>query len=176
MHHYFVDVLHLSKPVSRYYTCIALLSMAAGMVLGGRLSDRLQRSVGRRWARLSVAAGGMFAGGVLLLLGLSTDKQTWIVVWFSLALAAVGSSEGPFWTTATELGKRQSGAAWGIFNTGGNIGGLLAPSVTPLVCAHLPATLDELLRWKIAIGLGALVTFLGATLWWRIDPGEGTKE
>jgi ACS family glucarate transporter-like MFS transporter len=175
MHHYFLDVLHLSKPVSRYYTCIALLSMAAGMVCGGWLSDRLQRSFGRRWARLSVAAGGMFAGGVLLVIGLSTDEPAWIVLWFALALAAVGASEGPFWTTAIELGNRQSGAAFGIFNTGGNVGGLLAPTVTPFVCLHLPATLDELLRWKIAISLGALVCFLGAVLWWRIDPEEGQR-
>src|SRR5207253_5749411 len=86
MHHYFVDVLHLDKQLSRYYTCIALLAMAGGMVLGGRLSDRLQHSYGRRWARLIVAAGGMLAGAVLLICGLAAAQPVWIVVWFSLSL------------------------------------------------------------------------------------------
>jgi MFS transporter, ACS family, D-galactonate transporter len=174
MHHYFDDVLKVGNQLSRYYTGIALLAMAAGMVSGGWLSDRLQRSYGRRWARLIVAAGGMVAGGLLLGVGLGADKPAWIVTWFSLALAAVGASEGPFWTTAIELGKRQSGTAFGIFNTGGNIGGLLAPSVTPFVCAHLSAAWDEIFRWKLAISLGALVCFLGAVLWWKIDPNEAT--
>jgi ACS family D-galactonate transporter-like MFS transporter len=175
MHHYFVDVLHLDKQLSRYYTCIALLAMAGGMVLGGRLSDRLQHSYGRRWARLIVAAGGMLAGAVLLICGLAAAQPVWIVVWFSLSLAAVGASEGPFWTTAIELGDRYSGTAFGIFNTGGNLGGLLAPSVTPFVCDHLPTAWDEVFRWKLAISLGSVVCILGAALWWKIDPNAETK-
>jgi MFS transporter, ACS family, D-galactonate transporter len=174
IHHYFVDVLHLEKQRSRYYTCIAMLAMAGGMVLGGRLSDVLQRHCGRRIARLFVAAGGMLAGAVLLLCGLASNQAVWILVWFSLALAAVGATEGPFWTTAIELGGRHSGTAFGIFNTGGNLGGLLAPSVTPFVCLHLPKVWDELSRWKLAISLGSFVCVCGAVLWWRIDPDAKT--
>ena len=90
------------------------------------------------------------------------------------SMAAVGASEGPFWTTAIELGDRYSGTAFGIFNTGGNLGGLLAPSVTPLVCAHLPTAWDEVFRWKLAISLGSVVCILGAALWWKIDPDAPT--
>jgi MFS transporter, ACS family, D-galactonate transporter len=176
MHHYFVDVQKLGETKSRYYTSVALLAMAAGMVVGGWLSDRFLRMYGRRWGRLLVAVGGMVGGAILLLAGLRASEPVSILVWFSLALAAVGATEGPFWTTAIELGKRRSATAFGIFNTGGNLGGLLAPSVTPWVCFHLPAEWDEITRWKIAISIGSVVCFLGAILWCGIDPGEPVSE
>ena len=37
-------------------------------------------------------------------------------------------SEGPFWVTAIELGGSQGGVSAALLNTGGNIGGILAPS------------------------------------------------
>jgi ACS family glucarate transporter-like MFS transporter len=178
MHYYFDNVLHVGSQRSRIYTCIVFLAMAGGMILGGRLSDALQRRYGRRWGRLTVAGGGMLAGAGLLLCGLYATQPAWIVAWFALALGSVGASEGPFWTTAVELGGRLGGTSAGIFNTGGNVGGLLAPSVTPLVHAYLPEAWDDNLRWKLAISLGAVVCVLGAALWWKIHPkaeGEPTS-
>jgi ACS family D-galactonate transporter-like MFS transporter len=170
MHYYFDNVLHVGSQPSRIYTCIVFLAMAGGMVLGGRLSDALQRRYGRRWGRLTVAGGGMLAGAVLLLCGLYATQPAWIVAWFALALGSVGASEGPFWTTAVELGGRRGGTAAGIFNTGGNVGGLLAPIVTPLVHAYLPKAWDDNLRWKLAISIGGVVCVFGAALWWAIYP------
>src|SRR5262249_2907280 len=110
----------------------------------------------------TVVVGGMLAGAGCLGLGLLTRNQVWIVVWFSLAQAAVGATEGPFWATAIDLGRRRSGTATGIFNTGGNAGGALAPYLTPFVSLHM--------GWKFAIALGSIVCILGAALWYWIDP------
>src|SRR5262249_15331609 len=54
MHHYFDDVLHMGKIESRYYAGVLYLAEAAGMVLGGGLSDRLQRWYGYRRGRAIV--------------------------------------------------------------------------------------------------------------------------
>jgi dipeptide/tripeptide permease len=88
------------------------------------------------------------------------------VTWFALALAAVGATEGPLWATALELGGRHGATAAGIFNTGGNAGGVVAPIVTPLV--------SESFGWGWGIGLGSLVCLAGVTFWLWIDPGEGS--
>jgi hypothetical protein len=76
---------------------------------------------------------------------------------FTLSLAALGLSEGPFWLTAVELGGRQGGTAAAIMNTGGNGIGLLAPLLTPLI--------SERLGWQWGIGLGGAVAVLGAVCW-----------
>jgi ACS family D-galactonate transporter-like MFS transporter len=162
MHYYFKEVLRLEDHTSRLYAAIPNLAMAVGMVAGGWLSDRLLGPCGYRLGRALVPMVGMFAGAVLLGLGIVTETPEWIVFWFALAMAAVGTSEGPFWATAVDLGRGRGGTAAGIMNTGGNLGGLVAPAITPWV-AHL-------LGWKWAIGVGSAICLLGVCAWAWIDP------
>jgi MFS family permease len=164
MHYYFDGVLKLGKSESRLCSTIVSLAMAAGMLLGGWCADRMARAHGRRLGRSAVVVLGMLGGAVLLGCGLLATTPAWIVLWFALAVAAVGATEGPCWATAIELGGRHGGTAAGIFNTGGNAGGVLAPVLTPLV--------SDLFGWQWGIGLGGLVCLAGACLWYRIDPAE----
>jgi ACS family glucarate transporter-like MFS transporter len=164
MHFYFEEVLELGKLESRDYATVLYLAMAAGMFLGGWLADYLALAWGRRWGRAAVVVGGMLSGAALLGAGLLATQPGWIVLWFALALAAVGAVEGPMWASALELGGRRGATAAGIFNTGGNAGGVLAPVITPLVSAAW--------GWPWGIGLGSLVCLAGACLWLWIDPEE----
>ncbi len=162
MQYYFDQVLRLGETASKLYASIPQIAMALTMPLGGWLSDRLARRTGLRRGRAIMAATGMILSAVLLGLGVLARDAGWIVAWFTLALGAVGASEGPFWATAVEIGGRQGGTAAAICNTGGNAGGMLAPVVTPWVSSQL--------GWPWGIGLGSLVCFLGALCWWGIDP------
>jgi MFS family permease len=168
MAYYFEKILVLPPTTSRGYAAVPPLAMALGMPLGGWLSDRLEQAFGRRRARQVVPTAGMFVGGLLLTIGVFAHEPVWIVTWFSLALGAVGAAEGPFWLTAVELGGRRGGRSAAVFNTGGNAGGLIAPVVTPWV--------GQLYGWPWAIGLGALVCFLGVALWLGIDPEHSPPE
>lgn len=166
IHYYFEDVLHLGKEKSRWFATISNLSMAVGMAGGGWISDLLQRRYGYRLGRALVPVGGMLSGAALLGLGLLAEDPNWIVVWFSLAMAAVGATEGPFWASAIDLGGRHGATAAGIFNTGGNAGGAIAPVLTPIVSKNF--------GWGWGIGLGSLICLVGVCFWWWIDPAEGT--
>jgi MFS transporter, ACS family, D-galactonate transporter len=164
MDYYFKDTLHLPDDRRRWYSCVMFLAMGVGMGLGGWLSDRFVQAFGPRRGRAIVPVAGMLGGAVLLGLGLLATDPEWIVVLFALALTAVGSVEGPFWTTAQELGGRYGGTSAGIVNTGGNGGGMIAPIVTPWVgrAAH----------WSVAVALGGAVCLAGVVLWLWIDPRE----
>jgi ACS family D-galactonate transporter-like MFS transporter len=168
MNFYFQTVLKLPEGTSRKYAAIPPLAMAAGMPLGGWLSDRLERASGSVRTRRIVPMAGMTAGALLLILGAFSQSPEWIVFWFALALGAVGAAEGPFWATVVELGGRRGGSAAALFNTGGNAGGLLAPIVTPLV--------GQYLGWGYAVGLGGVICLLGVILWFWIDPAEQPLE
>jgi len=61
-----------------------------------------------------------------------------------------------------ELGGRAGGTAAAICNTGGNLGGAIAPTLTPFI--------SELLGWQAGLSLGAIICFLGGLCWWKIDP------
>jgi MFS family permease len=140
------------------------LAMAACMPLGGWLSDRLQRIWGYRWGRAAVPAGGMLLSALFLAAGLFASHPYWIVAFFALAMGAHGTCEGPFWATAVELGGRRGGTSAGIFNTGGNALGSLAPTVTPWV--------GSVFGWSWGLGMASIICSLGAFLWLGIDPAE----
>jgi MFS transporter, ACS family, D-galactonate transporter len=168
MNYYFQKILMLPESRSRWYEATLPLAMAAGMPLGGWLSDQLERSVGVRWGRRLVPMAGMLYGAAMLGLGVLSRQPAWIAFWFALALGAVGAAEGPFWATAVELGGRRGGSSAALLNTGGNAGGLLAPIVTPWV--------GRVYGWPWAVALGGLVSLVGAALWLGIDPERRVDE
>ena len=163
MHYYFDQVVQMGKTESRFYSGLPNLAMAMCMPLGGWLTDKAQKQLGRTFGRTLVPRSSMAASAVLLVLGIFAVQPLWIVLWFTLSLGVLGLCEGAFWTTAVELGGTRGGTAAAIMNTGGNGIGLLAPMVTPWVSARL--------GWVWGIGLGALVALAGALCWCWIDPG-----
>jgi MFS family permease len=162
--YYFRDVRQLGSETSRLYAGVLNLAMGGGMMLGGLISDRLLRVWGYRWGRAGVPIAGMLLSAALLGLGLILDDPLALVACFAVALAAGGMCEGPCWATAIELGGRHGGTAAGIFNTGGNLGGLLAPVATPWI--------SGLFGWQWGLALGAVACLLGVSLWLGIDPRQ----
>jgi sugar phosphate permease len=162
--YYFADVLHLGKGESRLYATLLNLAMAAGMMLGGLVSDRLVRSWGLRAGRAAVPVGGLLISAAFLGVGIAVTQPWAIVTCFAVAMACAGACEGPCWATAVELGGRHGGTAAGLFNTGGNLGGLLAPVLTPWVSGRF--------GWAWGIALGAAACLVAVAFWLGIDPTE----
>ncbi len=162
--YYFAHVLHLRKEDSRLYATLLYLAMAAGMMLGGLVSDRLVRRWGLRMGRAAVPVGGLLISAAFLGLGIVVAEAWAVGACFAVAMACAGACEGPCWATAVELGGRHGGTAAGVFNTGGNLGGLLAPVVTPWVSARF--------GWPWGIALGAGACLVAVSFWLGIDPSE----
>jgi len=168
MDYYFKDELHLPDDVRRVYAGIPFLAMALGMAAGGWICDWLVVFFGYRRGRAILPVGGMLVGAAFLLVGVMVRLPELIVASFSVALAAVGATEAPFWTTAQELGGRRGATAAGICNTGGNAGGLIAPIVTPMI--------GERFGWPVAIAAASGVCLFGVVLWFWIDPRERVED
>lgn len=167
MEYYFKNVVHLSTETSRTFSVITSLATAAGMMLGGLLADRCQARFGIKRGRAMVPVAGMLAAAVMVVVGAQATEPTAVLLYFSLAMAAVGATEGPFWTTAIDLGGDRPATAGAIVNTGGNIGGFLAPVVTPLFAGAF--------GWKSSVVLAGVVSVLGALIWAGIDPSKPAK-
>jgi ACS family glucarate transporter-like MFS transporter len=162
MAYYFDKVLHLGADASKYYAGFLQVALAIGMPLGGWLSVKLSARVGVRKGRGLVSGGGMFASAALLTLGVLAREPFWIVLFFALAHFAIGAAEGPIWATAVDIGASKGGTAAAICNTGGNVGGLIAPVLTPWLALKY--------GWPAGIGVGAAICVLGAFCWFWINP------
>ena len=79
------------------------------------------------------------------------------VILLSLAFGFATAAEAPSWAVAFHLSRENVGTAGGMLNTLGNVGGTLAPVVTPLLAA----------RWGWASGLygGGVMLVLSVTSW-----------
>ncbi len=166
--YYFDTALKLPTTTSRRASSMVMLAMAAGMAGGGLLADWLCRHWGIRGGRRTMAIGGMLASSGFALLGISAEQPERVVLWFALALAALGMCEGVFWTTVTELGGRAGGMAAAFLNTLGNGGGALAPWLT--------AVLMQRFGWHVAIGFACTVCGLGGLLWFGFDPARSDAD
>ena len=165
--YYFDHVLKLGTQKGRLAAMLLSLAMAAGMLGGGWLAARLQ-SRWHPWRGLTlVPMIGMAAGAALTVVGVLVDWPAVTIASFALAMAAVGMAEGPFWTAVVEVAGNRRGMAAAFFNTGGNIGGLLAPYATPVISAWL--------GWQSGIALASLFCLIGAALWLWVRPAEAAQ-
>lgn len=166
--YYFNDVMNLGKDISRLYATLTSVAMAGGMFAGGWLTDQFSGLFGPRRARVLVPAAGLLGGAVFLGMGLYWGEYlgvaTMVPVFLALANASVGVCEGPLWATAVDVGGRNGATAAGIFNTGGNLGGMFAPAATPL--------LAERFGWPAAIGAGIGACLLAVVFLALVNPGE----
>jgi len=162
IYYYFGEVRHLGRDQSAIYTTVLLLTMMAMMPLGGWLADRLTPRWGLHVSRRRVAVTGMALSALFLYLGIQITHTLTMVALLSLALGLTASAEGPFWASAIDAGGRQSGAAGGLLNSVGNVGGLLAPTLTPYLAQHF--------GWTYGLHFGSLMVLLGAASWFLIQP------
>lgn len=155
--HYFQESLRLDTPAARWATGMLTLAMGAGMLLGGRLSDRA-RGRFSGWLGMAVVpvAGLAVAAGVTWL-GAVANSVALVIGCFAVAMVAVGLSEAAHWSTAVRLGRERGGSAAAIMNTGGNGIGLLAPVLTPVI--------GESLGWQSSLLVAAAACGLAALAW-----------
>jgi ACS family glucarate transporter-like MFS transporter len=133
--------------------------------LGGLLSDRLVQSrLGPTWGRRVVPIVGMGLSGILIAVGAHTARPVVAALALALATALVLCVEGPFWATMIGIAGPRTGAAGGIMNMGSNLGGLISPTLTPL--------LAERIGWENALYVAASLSVFAAVLWFRIRPRE----
>src|SRR5262249_14173242 len=142
---------------SRYFTSIVTSAMVVAMPLGGILSDRLVRLWGYRAGRAGVPIVGMLASAAFLAVAPGARGQARVVAPFLLAPAAIGLCEAPTWVAGLEIGGKSCATSAAIVNTGGNLGGLLAPVVTVYVAGHY--------GWGAGFVVASLVCLIGVMLW-----------
>ncbi len=158
---YLIQERHLSVPQSGLLGSLPFIAAAIGAAVGGRWSDQLAVRYGLRIGYRAVPLVALPLAGVMLLIGVESTSPYWAVGALSLAFAAIELTEGAYGAATTAVGREHTMAAWGVVNTGGNLGGIIG---TPLV-----AWLSSQHAWTAAFVTGTVAAIVSGIMWLWID-------
>ena len=148
-----------------WLAALPLLSIGAGVFVGGWSSDRLAHRWGARAGRRTPGLIGLPLAAVAVVGGLMTPVPLTAALFLAGAagLAALGVS--PAWAVCLDIGGRHAGVVSGAMNTFGNLGGTLSPVVIGLCLQRWDS-------WNASLGTVALLYLVAAACWLAIDPTE----
>ena len=141
----------------------SLPSIAAFVLapLIGMATDRLGRRIGAAQARRRVAMACLFSAAGFVTAGAVLPSAIFAILALSLSSGCVNGAEAPFFTTATAVGAENSGAAAGMLNLMGNLGGVLSIWLVP--------RMSDAWGWNGTLVFWSGVCVVAALLWLTVD-------
>jgi MFS family permease len=167
-YYYLGEIRHASASQSAAFTSILFLAWMVLAPVGGFISDALSTRQGGQQGRRLAPILGLVLSAVATVIAIQLTNTTAAALMLALALGLAAATDASFWAAAIEVGGSQSGAAGGILNTGGNLGGLIAPALTPWIAARY--------GWSESLYFGCFVVLVGAALWFVISPAKAALD
>jgi ACS family glucarate transporter-like MFS transporter len=143
----------------------------AAMIIGpltGYLCDYLAERSGRQVGRRVIAMGGLIFSAMFLWFGIQAESPYQAIAWISLSVGFLLSTESAFWSASMDLGATNAGAAGGILNTAGNLGGVVSTALVPVLIKHF--------GWNFAFGSASALALSGALIWFWVRLESDVKE
>ncbi|MBX2934336.1 MAG: MFS transporter [Ferruginibacter sp.] len=151
-------------------TAVFQFAYAISMLFVGRFIDKLGTKKGFTWAiviwslaaimhAFAIEIGGLFTG-IFSSLGMVIPASIlgFMIARAILAVGESGNFPAAIKATAEYFPKKERSFATGIFNSGANIGALLAPLTVPWIAFHL--------GWQWAFIMIGAIGFLWIIVWW----------
>jgi len=154
---YLTQHRHLSQADGGWLAMLVPVGAAIGAWLGGVLTDRSAARFGLRWGYRLVPLAALPAAAALLLCGAYASSVPIAVGCFVLAYGCVELNEGPVAAATMQIAHADSMAAFGVINTGGNLGGVL---LYPLL-----GYFSGRGEWNLAFVVAAGCCLAAALLW-----------
>jgi MFS family permease len=148
-----------------WLSALPYLAIAAGVLLGGTLSDYLRPRLGaRNGSRVPGLVGFPLAALAVSGAAFTSDGlSSALLLSCAAGLAAAGIA--PAWAICVEIGGTHSAVVGGAMNTFGNLGGTLCPLVVGLC-------VDRLHSWTLPLFSMSLLYLVAGACWLAIDPAR----
>jgi MFS family permease len=164
IYYYFGQIRNFTASLAAAASTATMFGMIVLGPAGGWIADVLARRFGLMSGRRYVAITGMLLSAVLLYLGAAGFSPVLTITLLAFAFGCASAAEGPFWATAAAAGSEYAGSAGGFMNTVGNLGGMIAPVLTPLIAARF--------GWTSALWVASGVVLLGVLAWAGVRDNE----
>lgn len=161
LYYYFGNVRRFSQSQTTLATTALFVAWSVMTPAGGWCADRLTPCLGSMRAKRWVCTCTLPISPILLLAGASIESAIPSITCIALAMGFAAASDGPFWAAVIEASPGQVGAATSLLNTGGNLGGVVSPMLTPWVAAWA--------GWAGGLYLASAVVLIRVLLWFFVD-------
>lgn len=161
---YLVNVRGFSITHGGLLGSLPFLTAAIVAPLAGWVSDLLSQRCGKRTGRCSLGFAGLLLGACWICAGAAATNPLWAVMFLSLGAGSLFLGVPACFATTIDLAKSHAGIAGGFMNMGGNLGGALSPTLTPLLAHHF--------GWDGALYASAGLAVFGALFWLGVHPEQ----
>jgi len=161
---YLNDVRKLDLKSSSYYSMLPFIAMAVCSPLGGWISDRLTIRHGKRIGRCGIAVAGIAGAAIFIALGTQVASAQLASIVLAGGAGALYLSQSSFWSVTADLAGSSAGSVSGVMNMGGQIGGAVTASLTPLIAKHY--------GWAASFLAAAGLCAVGSLAWLLVDPSR----
>jgi len=167
---YLVNVRGFSEISGGFFTTLPFLASAVLGPIGGVFSDAMVRRYGRTVGRRIGAILGFLLSAVCIAVGAKADHPYLAVLFLSLGDGFLYFAGASGIGAIIDIAGPYSGVTYGFSVTMTQVGGVLAPTLTPL--------LADRFGWNVAIYMMALLAVVGSLFWLKVDAGKaiGAKE
>lgn len=159
---YLAQVRGMNLKTSAVYSMMPFIAMTLGSLGGGVLSDWLARHVGARVGRCYLPAIALGCTAILLLVGSRAENAVVASVVLACGAGALYVSQSCFWSVTADYAGEHAGVVAGTMNMGGQFGGAVTASLTPLIAAHF--------GWGWSFFTAAVLASMGALAWLVVNP------
>src|SRR5947208_2867498 len=136
---------------------LPFLAMALGSPVGGWISDRLVRRFGPKIGRSALGSVSLLLTAIFLTLGTQVASPQWATLVLAGGAGSLYLSQSCFWSVSAEIGGPSAGLVSGVMNMGGQLGGALTASLTPLLARDF--------GWNTPFILAACLCLAGSVTW-----------
>ena len=164
---YLVDVRHSSIINSGWATSLPWITASIAVPVFGYVSVRASGRLGILRARRRIATICLVISALLMSVGATAHNVALALAAISLCVGLLFSTEASFWSTAIESAQKDAGAASGLTNLAGNLGGVLSTILVPVFVLHF--------GWLYALLSGSASAVAAAFLWFLISPGSDNQ-
>lgn len=161
---YLVNIRGFSEIGGGVFATAPFIAITLLSPVGGLFSDALVRRYGKRRGRKIGGIVGFLLSAVCVFIGARATNPYLAVLLLALGDGILSFAGASGIATTIDIAGEFSGVTYGLTVVGLQIGGALAPTLTPL--------LAERFGWEAAFYMAALLAVGGALFWLKIDAGR----
>lgn len=162
MYTYMAEAHGVNLKASAVYTTLPFIAMTVGCLTGGTVCDWVAAHFGLRMGRCGLPAIAFALTAIFLLAGSWVQSPLAAAVLLAGGAGSLYLAQSSYWAVCADIAGENTSVLTGVINMGGQIGGAVTTSLTPLIAAHF--------GWEAAFGTAAALGLLGAVMWLLVDP------